>query len=273
MLDSLFYSFFSATAFSMETPLPGGPFHLTLTAFGLAASIAAALFLSRFSQKNPLGRRILFRPETLLFICGLLLLLSELYKQGFLYFIVFNRHFNWWYFPFQLCSIPMYLCLLFPLLERMGLALPTAVFLQDFGLLGGIMALMIPDGFLWPYWLLTLHGFVWHFLLVFLSLFCCFSGLSSSPSSRFSQCLPIYFLCAGAAALINTGVQLFLYPETYADLFYINCFFPSEQPVFSEISLALGNLWGHLAYLLSSCVGAGIIHVIFSAANHKKIGK
>lgn len=253
---SLLYSFFAAAAWPMSQPVPGGSFHLFFTFFGLTGALGTAFLFCRLSPFIP--------PKKVLFGCGLLLLLAEFYKQGFLFFIVHGGSFNWWYFPFQLCSIPMYLCLLYPVAERWGLSGPLAVFLQDFGLLGGIMALIVPDGFLWPYWILTLHGFLWHFMLVFLSLYCRFTGLSGSRSSSFFQCLPIYFLCAGTAVLINTGVQLSVYPEGYADMFYINCFFPSEQPVFSEISLALGNIWGHLAYLLASCIGAGVIHLFYS---------
>lgn len=250
MLYNLLYSFFSAIAWPMTQPVSGGSFHLLFTFFGAAlASGLAVLF----------ARKCFILPEKVLFSCGLLLLLSELVKQGFLFFIIYNRHFNWWYFPFQLCSIPMYLCLLYPSAARCGLSAPIMVFLQDFGLLGGIMALIVPDGFLWPYWILTLHGFFWHFLLVFLGLYCHFNGVSG-----FFYSLPIYFFCAGIAVLINTGVQLWIYPESYADMFYINCFFPSEQPLFSEISKTLGNFWGHLAYVLASCIGAGGIHLLLN---------
>lgn len=242
----MLYSFFSALAWPMPCPTVGGNFHLLLTASGSAAAVWLACF---FYQKNILS------PEKLIFSCGMILLISELIKQGFLFFIVFNRQFNWWYFPFQLCSIPMYLCLLYPAAAGHGLSAPILVFLQDFGLLGGIMALIVPEGFLWPYWLLTLHGFFWHFLLIFLGLYCHFHGVSS-----FFYSLPIYFFCAATAIFINTGVQLRVYPESYADMFYINCFFPSEQPLFSEISRTLGNFWGHLAYVLASCIGAGGIH-------------
>ncbi len=46
--------------------------------------------------------------------CGILMLLSELWKQWRLTYILNHRQYNWWYFPFQLCSIPMYLCLVIP---------------------------------------------------------------------------------------------------------------------------------------------------------------
>ena len=79
-------------------------------------------------------------------------------------------------FLFQLCSVPMYLCLLLPLLQtawhgRIARAFYT--FLQDYGLLGGVMALAEPSGLMHPYWTLTLHGFS--------GILCSFSWVFSVP--------------------------------------------------------------------------------------------
>lgn len=260
--------FFWQTAWPMALPVPYSPFHIILTAAGVLISWAAARQCAA-SARLP--------SKSVLFSSGLLLAALELYKQGFLYQVVNGGRYNWWYFPFQLCSIPMYLGLLDPALslaeDRQTAKQPqaashpglrfrtiTATFLQDFGLLGGILALAVPDGLLHPYWTLTLHGFLWHFILIFLGIYCKRKGLADSSDRGFLRIVPLYLVCCGIAALINTAVQINIYPAGYADMFYINCFFPSEQPLFHQISLALGNVWGHLSYILASCAGAYLIH-------------
>ena len=243
--------FFSATAWPMEAKLPYSPFHLILTAAGCALAVSCALWCARSPR---------IRPSRLLASCGLSLALLELYKQGFLWEIVFRHTYNWWYFPFQLCSVPMYLCLLYPFFP--GRQKRFATFLQDFGLLGGIMTLAVPDGLLHPYWALTLHGFFWHFMLIFLGLYCRQKNLADPLANGFLRMLPLYFFCCALASVLNTIIQFLPGQHAYADLFYINCFFPSEQPVFRQISLMFGNLWGHLAYLFASCLGAWAIHRI-----------
>ena len=50
------------------------------------------------------------------FYSGFLMLISEIWKQYCLTYIMNEGTYNWWYFPFQLCSIPMYVCLLLPFL-------------------------------------------------------------------------------------------------------------------------------------------------------------
>ena len=52
--------------------------------------------------------------EKVLFFIGIFLLTSEILKQLLLTFVVNNGHYNLWYFPFQLCSLPMYLLVLYP---------------------------------------------------------------------------------------------------------------------------------------------------------------
>ena len=51
--------------------------------------------------------------EKVLFFIGIFLLTSEILKQLLLTFVMNNGHYNLWYFPFQLCSLPMYLLVLF----------------------------------------------------------------------------------------------------------------------------------------------------------------
>lgn len=100
-------AFFQATAWTMDTPKPYGAFHLVLTVLGVSLSIFLARKFSFPERKAG--------PDTILFLCGLFLGLTELYKQGFIYYIENGRTYDWWYFPFQLCSVPMYLGLFIPM--------------------------------------------------------------------------------------------------------------------------------------------------------------
>lgn len=52
--------------------------------------------------------------EKVLFFIGIFLLTSEILKQLLLTFVMNNGHYTLWYFPFQLCSLPMYLLVLYP---------------------------------------------------------------------------------------------------------------------------------------------------------------
>lgn len=136
--------FIIKTAWMMVPPQPYSAFHICITAVGFLIAVLAAYVLSRKME-----RKFFIR---LLFFCGVILTASEIYKQLFLYYVVNQEKYDWWYFPFQLCSLPMYFCLLLPLVKNRKLQLIILTFMQDFNLLGGIMALAEPSGLLHPYW-------------------------------------------------------------------------------------------------------------------------
>ena len=222
----------------MTPPKPWSAFHIVISLAGLAAAFSLA---RRLSSKNP---------SAVLWTCGALLAASEIYKQLFLYRVVNQGCYDWWYFPFQLCSTPMYLCLLFPLFPQGRFRTAAAVYLQSFGFLGGIMALAEPSGLMHPYWTLTLHGLGWHILLVFIACYCTASGLASKTGCRFLSALPLFFAFCLTATAIN------LFTEGQADMFYISPYYPVTQVVFHEISVALGTWPGIAVYLASVCAGA-----------------
>lgn len=255
------YTFFESilrmTAWPMTPPAPYSAFHILLTIFGAGTAVFSAQFFSKkirsMASPEPYFRRILFS-------CGVILALMELYKQSFLYIIEFNGHFDWWYFPFQLCSVPMYICLAAPLLHSEQTLRRAAAFLQDFGLLGGIMALAVPPGLMHPYWTMTLHGFIWHFILLFLGLLSCMAGIAGHERQDYAEILPFFFLCCLIACAINVAAG----PTADADMFYISPFHPSSQPVFHKIACAVGVFWGNLLYVLSMIAGGFLMHKISS---------
>ena len=208
-------AFFQATAWTMDTPKPYGAFHLVLTVLGVSLSIFLARKFSFPERKAG--------PDTILFLCGLFLGLTELYKQGFIYYIR-----NVFY-----------------------------LFIQDFGLLGGIMALAEPSGLMHPYWTMTVHGFLWHFNLIFMGLICAFYNLKTETPKSYLHTIPLFLFCTAIA----TAVNVLSHPYGNADMFYISPYYPNGQIVFHQISLVIGTFAGNCLYLASVLLGGFIIHI------------
>lgn len=207
--------------------------------------------------------------DRVLFGCGVFLSGCEIYKQLFLYYIINDRCYDWWFFPFQLCSLPMYLCLMLPLLKKGRGKTALFTFMQDYNLLGGIAALIVSDGFRHIHWTLTLHGYVWHMLLVLIGIFIWLTGRSDLTARGFHDTAPVFFLSCSAAAVINV-----LAPgHGQADMFYISPYHPSSQPVFHTIALHLGILPANLLYLLTVFLGGFLIHQLFSGLSRTHAAK
>ncbi len=239
------------TAWPMTPPAPHSFFHL----FFVSAGLILVVFLSYYTTRKIKNHQI----PGLLFLCGIVLAASECYKQLFLYYVVNDQTYNWWYFPFQLCSLPMYFCLVLPFVPSAGNKTILYTFMQDFNLLGGIMALAEPSGLFHPYWVLTIHGLIWHLLLIYIGLVIAFSRCSDTTSRGFVRTLPLFFVCCIVASVINRTAK----PLGQADMFYISPYYPSAQIVFHEIAIKYGISIGNALYLAVTCLGGFIFHFIF----------
>ena len=129
--------------------------------------------------------------------------------------------------------------------------------MQDFALLGGIMALSEPSGLMHPFIVLTLHGFLWHFILIFIGLYSRLAGLGGTKAKEFPGTIPIFLVCAAIATIIN----IVSHPYGNADMFYISPYYPNGQIVFHEIALTIGTAAGNVLYLLSVILGGFLIHM------------
>ena len=176
---------------------------------GLAAAALAAWLACRLPLK---------KQNLLLNLLAVLFPLSEIWKQLLLTWAN-GGVYRWWYFPFQLCSMPLYLLPLrqllllrlrqlhalrlrqshalhlrqllalrlrrVPLLSWLSSVLTD--FLADFGLLAGLFAFADQTGMRYPLPALTLHSYLWHFAMIFLGLFLILSGQHSRSSSAARQ--------------------------------------------------------------------------------------
>ena len=105
ILISFLETLIEATAWGMEKPKAYGPFHLIFTFVGLAVCVLLAYLLRHTGKRGN---------KAVLLSVGIFLAVTELYKQLFYYYYIGDHTYQWWIFPFQLCSVPMYLCLIAP---------------------------------------------------------------------------------------------------------------------------------------------------------------
>ena len=132
--------FMQMTAWEMERPKSYGALHLSFMLIGFALCGFAAWKLRRVGDKAN---------KAILLTVGIILALSEVYKQLFYTFVINPREgYTWWIFPFQLCSIPMYFCLIIPFLKKGKLQRALYNFTVAYNLLGGAIAFLEPSGLL-----------------------------------------------------------------------------------------------------------------------------
>ena len=193
---------------------------------------------------------------------GILMLASELWKQYTLTFLLGGGNYNWWYFPFQLCSIPMYVCLLLPWVRSRCVQQVLTAFLVDFGMLGGIFAFFDTSGMHYDYFPLTVHSFAWHILLIILGLAAARSDRAVSSWSDYAGAAALYLTCC----LTATGLNLTLDHLGTINMFYINPDYEMQQIGFSTLAGYIGNIPAIILYILTTILGACILFHIWRLA-------
>lgn len=242
-------SIMAATAWEMTKPAAYGPFHLTFTALGVFLCILIARKLRHVSER---GNQIV------LFSVGMFLAVTEIYKQLFYTFYLEDHTYNFGIFPFQLCSVPMYLCLIAPFLKPGKIRDGMYHFMTTYNLLGGIMAFIEPSGIVHGYWTLTLHAFLWHMMLVFIGIYLIASGRFAKTRRDYYSATVTFLVLAVIAFSIN----LIFWEASNGR---INMFFVgprnSSLMVFKDISKRFGWYISTLLYIPTVCLGAFIVYL------------
>lgn len=251
-------AFFSTTAWTMERPPAYGAFHILFVLIGFALSFLIAWKLRTLSDR---GKKIV------LLTIGIFLFVTEIYRQLLHYFHIGNNSYVWGAFPFQLCDVPTYFCIIAPLLNKGKLQKSLYSFMMYYNLLSGAIAFAEPSGLLHEYWFLTLHSMTWHMLLVFVGLFLCFSNMGGKTKKDYVHATAVLLvLCVFAFCLnlIHRDVS-----NGALNLFFIG---PSNSPivVFKYISQHFGWYTSTLIYIPALCLGAYLIYLPIHHFSKKK---
>lgn len=206
------------------------------------------------------------KTDVFFFICGLFMLSGEIWKQLTLTFILGGGQYNWWYFPFQLCSIPMYILLIYPWLHQTALKQTLLAFLMCYGLLGGIAVFADTTGLHYPLPALTAFSYGWHILLIVLGISAgtvCLRLLNEhqkkAPLRHFLYSTWLYLACCLTAGILNLSLDRY----GTINLFYINPDYRMQQIVFRDLVPLLGNSAVILLYIACTILGAFLLFLLW----------
>ncbi len=231
----------------MERPEAWGTFHTLFFVIGIPSAVFAAFLLRKMSKK---GEKRLFMTV------GVILILSEIFKQTA--YTAIEGEYRFDLIPFQLCSIPMYLCIILALIPDGRISRAMRTFIATFGLMGG-MASYIAPGTMCRDWLeLTLHSFLWHLALIFLGFYIFFSRNTEIKKRDFIGAEILYLTLCSIAFAINL---LCLDVSGYdVNMFYIGPQ-PSALPICRDITARFGVAVNSAIYMASLSLCAYLIHL------------
>lgn len=238
-------AFLHWTAWPMEKPAAYGLFHILMTLGLLGITVLAAWLLRNTNEKQN---------RVVLGTVGGFLLLTEVYKIAFHMTVdPYGWHF-WGVFPFQLCSVPMYLSLICAFVKnrRFNSWLYECMFAVN--MFGGIMAFLEPSGIQHEYVTLTLHAYIWHMMLIFLGLYLYMSKRACMDRSSYKKAVAVYL---GSCVLAQSFNLIF---GDKINCFYISLVVRSPLAVFKDIFTACGGFVNMVLMIVAIVLASAIVY-------------
>lgn len=237
-------AFFQWTAWEMEKPQAYSLFHIVGTLVLLATAIWGAWKLRNADQR---------KNRWVLGIAGGFLLLAEVYKIAFHMTVNPYGYSFWGVFPYQLCSVPMYLSLFcaFCKNEKINSWLYECMFAVN--IVGGIMAFAEPSGIHHAYLTLTIHAYIWHMMLVFLGLYLFMSKRACVERGGYKKAVLVYL---GSCVIAQACNLIF---GDKINCFYISPYRQSPLAIFKDIYASFGWVANMVLLVLAILLAAGIV--------------
>jgi uncharacterized membrane protein YwaF len=198
----------------------------------VVAAIVLALTVAK--KHNPKCDRIVISIFAVILVC------CEIFKQ--LFWWEFYGYYRWEIFPFQFCSVPIYVSIVASLIPSDKVRELCYRFLAFFGIIGGLAVMLIPTAVLYTYFVpMSLHAMLWHTVLVVMGVYLIASrGYGKSIKEMFSPWL--MFLGFIILAIIGNILVYKLHLDTpncqpgdNLSMFYISPYYPTQLPLLGVV--------------------------------------
>lgn len=212
----------------MATPGWFGWFHLLCVAIVISLCILIVFKAHKISDKafhSTLG------------ITSVLLLLLEVYKQlNFSYNHASDSwSYQWYAFPFQFCSTPMYVMLAASLIPQEKIRKSLYAFLGTYALFAGTAVMIYPNDVFIETIGINIQTMIHHGMMVVIGVFIYVSGKVKISHKTILYALPTFLTLVSIALTANILYGAFGDPEQTFNMFFISPYYKCTLPILSLI--------------------------------------
>ncbi len=213
--------------------------------------------------------------DKMVFIFGIILLVIEVYKQIIYTYVHNDGSYQWYAFPFQFCSTPMYVCLLLPFIKNENIKEAMYGYIAIFGSIAGIMVMIYPEDVFIRTLSICLQSMIWHSSMVILGIFILVKKYDASKIKSVVSSLVVFGIFVILAQIMNiTFYHAFIkdLDQTF-NMFFISPYFECTLPVFSIIYEKTNWFLCFVSYLIAFSLGGVIVHYVVRTVKMKKLIK
>lgn len=243
----------------MQTPTSYGWFHLLCLLIMIVLIVVVCLTCRNLSSKQ-------FRIITL--VVSIILILFEVYKQ--LNFSFDSNSGNWgyqWYaFPFQFCSTPMYVLFLIGVLKENKFQNYLCSFIATFGLFAGISVMLYPNDVFVSTIGINIQTMVHHGAMVVMGIFMYVSKRVEFKHKTILKGACV-FICLVLIALALNIIFHYSGNTSTFNMFYISPYFGCHLPILSIIYSNMPYIVFLLIYIFGFVLCGYIVLLIAMGIN------
>lgn len=242
---------------SMPTPQMYGVFHLAFFVFFVALGVFLCV-----KYKNPEEKTV----RRFLLISSLVVIFLEIYKQvnfSFSYEDGITFDYQWYAFPFQFCSTPMFVGLLAGLLKKGKLRDALCTYLATFATFAGICVMFYPATVFVETIGINIQTMICHGVMVTTGIFFLGSNYIESKPKIILKAIPVFAVLVCTAMVLNeiafrTGL---LETETF-NMFFISPYCEPSLPVYSLVQAVVPFPWCTFIYIAAFTLASFVILMI-----------
>ena len=254
---NLFEKFLYLLQGEMTEPTAFGWFHIMWLIF-----MVIAIVILFFRRKKHNDKQL----KVILGTYGIVALVLELLKQLIWTFNydpvtkLITWDYEWYAFPFQLCTTPIYVSLICLFMKKGKLRNSLLSYMAFITILGSISTILLPDSCLVSDILVNIHTMWLHLGSFVVSVYLLMSEEVKVNLKSFKRAIIVFLIFVVMAQVLNIGVYNsgILNGETF-NMFYISPYFNSTLPVFDVIQPAVPYLLYLLVYIVALSLGGMII--------------
>ena len=241
----------------IETPVPYGDFHLAWLIVTLGVIILLFVKKRRNDEKQLKG---------VLGIYSVVALVLEVLKQ-IIWAVDYDKitktfiwDYEWYAFPFQLCTMPIYICLICLFLRKGKLRDSLLAFIAYVTILGSIASAVIPDSLFVSDVLINIHAMWLHLGSLVVSIYLLITREVTISRESLLRAIGVFLSMVIIASALNVWVYSsgVLKGETF-NMFYISPYFECSLPVLDNIYANAPYPVFLIIYILALSLGAYII--------------
>ncbi len=230
-MKNIFASIIDFLDMEMPTPEPYGAFHICF----VLITILSCFLLCRFF-KTPTDKKL----RRILLVYAIICIAFEIYKQISFTFDVtdageITASYQWYAFPFQFCSIPMYVALLAALIPSKKFLHGAISFLATFGVIAGVLVMAAPTTVFIETIGINIQTMVHHGGQVTLGLYLLIRGGACKTLRAELGGIGFFLGAVSTALLLDCTVIHFLPEGTTFDMFFLSPYFDTTLPVYVGI--------------------------------------